>query len=49
MTVKASWAFHAAYCDEMYVALSHLWFGRGEDPRGLNQTELKEDLAAIAH
>jgi hypothetical protein len=49
MTVRASWAFHEAYCDEMYAALSHLWFGRSSDPPGLNQAELNQDLAAIAH
>ena len=37
MTVQASWAFHTAYCDEIYAALSHLWFGRSADPRGLNE------------
>jgi hypothetical protein len=49
MTVQASWAFHTAYCDELYAALSHLWFGRSADPPGLNQAELQADLAAIGH
>jgi hypothetical protein len=48
-TVTASWAFHSAYCDEMYAALSHLWFGRSANPRGLDRAELMKDLGAIGH
>jgi hypothetical protein len=48
-TLKASWDFHTAYCDEIYATLSHLWFDRVGDPPGLNRTELAQDLAAIGH
>jgi hypothetical protein len=48
-TVRASWGFHEAYCDEIYAALSSMWFAKNANPRGLNRTQLMADLGAIAH
>ena len=43
--VKASWGFHASYCDEAYAPLSPLW-AKG-DPLGFDMAALQADLAVI--
>ncbi len=45
-TVKASWAFHAAYCDELYAMLSPAW--SRHDPPGIDVATLTRDLAIVA-
>ena len=48
-TVNASWAFHAAYCDELYAMLAPSWFGPGgQDPQGLDLATLQQDLNSVA-
>ncbi len=47
-TVRVSWAFHAAYCDELYAMLSPSWFKDGTDPEGINIAALTADLQQIA-
>ena len=47
-TVTVSWAFHAAYCDELYAMLSPNWFKGGADPEGINVAALTSDLQLIA-
>jgi hypothetical protein len=47
-TIQASWAFHAAYCDELYAMVAPRWIGRrGFDPQGIDQEALEVDLAAL--
>jgi hypothetical protein len=45
-TVKASWAFHAAYCDELYAMLSPAWLRH--DPPGIDVATLTGDLELVA-
>ena len=45
-TVKASWGFHAAYCDELYAMLSPAW--PRHDPPGIDVATLTADLALVA-
>ncbi len=45
-TVKASWAFHTAYCDELYALLSPVWLRH--DPPGIDVATLTADLALVA-
>jgi hypothetical protein len=48
-TVPASWAFHSAYCDELYAMVAPDWFGRsGVDPQGVDMAALQHDLDQIA-
>ena len=47
-TLPASWAFHAAYCDELYAMIAPGWFGpNGQDPQGLNLAALEQDLKQV--
>ena len=47
-TVPCSWAFHAAYCDELYAMVAPGWFGPGgKDPQGLDLATLQSDLAEV--
>jgi hypothetical protein len=45
-TVKASWEFHKAYCDELYAMLSPAWLRH--DPPGIDVVTLTADLALVA-
>ena len=45
-TVKASWEFHAAYCDELYAMLSPAWLRH--DPPGIDVATLTADLDLVA-
>ncbi len=45
-TVKASWGFHSAYCDELYAMLSPAWLRH--DPPGIDVATLTADLALVA-
>jgi len=45
-TVKASWAFHEAYCDELYAMLSPAWLRH--DPPGIDVATLTADLDLVA-
>ena len=45
-TVKASWGFHTAYCDELYAALSPVWLRH--DPPGIDVATLTADLELVA-
>jgi hypothetical protein len=45
-TVKASWGFHTAYCDELYAMLSPAWLRH--DPPGIDVATLTADLALVA-
>ncbi|HEV2451420.1 MAG TPA: hypothetical protein VGS62_05795 [Streptosporangiaceae bacterium] len=47
-TVPVSWAFHAAYCDELYAMLSPHWFSGGIDPQGIDIATLTADLQNLA-
>jgi hypothetical protein len=44
-TVRASWGFHSAYCDELYAMVSPEWIThRGVDPLGVDLAALERDL-----
>jgi len=45
-TVKASWGFHEAYCDELYAMLSPAWLRH--DPPGIDVATLTADLELVA-
>jgi hypothetical protein len=45
-TVKASWGFHTAYCDELYALLSPVWLRH--DPPGIDVATLTADLELVA-
>jgi len=45
-TVKASWEFHEAYCDELYAMLSPAWLRH--DPPGIDVATLTADLELVA-
>jgi hypothetical protein len=45
-TVRASWEFHAAYCDELYAMLSPAWLRH--DPPGIDVATLTGDLELVA-
>ena len=45
-TVKASWAFHTSYCDELYAMLSPVWLRH--DPPGIDVATLTSDLELVA-
>lgn len=48
--VVASWAFHSAYCTELYAMVSPGWFDRGgADPQGLDMAALEKDLHALSN
>jgi hypothetical protein len=47
-TITASWAFHSAYCDELYAMVSPDWFGAaGADPQGIDLAALTKDLTSL--
>jgi hypothetical protein len=47
-TIPVSWAFHTAYCDELYAMLSPNWLAAdGQDPQGLDLVALRRDLGEI--
>jgi hypothetical protein len=46
ITVKASWAFHAACRDELYAMLSPAWLRH--DPPGIDVATLTGDLELVA-
>jgi hypothetical protein len=47
-TVTASWAFHTAYCDEIYAMVAPGWLNSsGVDPGGLDLAALESDLQAL--
>jgi len=48
-TVKASWGFHQAYCDELYAMLSPAFFKNKVDPQGIDMTTLQKDLQYVQH
>ena len=46
--VRTSWGFHAAYCEELYAAISPEWTGRGgQTPTGLDLAALTADLKEV--
>jgi hypothetical protein len=47
-TVAASWAFHAAYCDEAYAMVARGYFAAGRDPKGLDIAQLEHDLRFVS-
>lgn len=47
--LKATWAFHLAYTEEVYALVNKDWIDRsGKTPSGLNMAALMADLSAIS-
>jgi len=46
-TVRVSWGFHEAYCDEAYAMVAPGYFASGRDPQGLDMNQLRKDLSLV--